>query len=756
MRERLIYFGIYLFLFIFIEIVSAKKGRIYENDVCIKQYLSTIHINVTEYPKMTKLKRFTEKFHGRKVKDEYRYLEDKYFNVTIKFIKKLNNISNTVFSKAKNRNDIDKKFHELWNYDKRTVYSKYGDYYYYFFYNESKILPSLIQTKELYNLGKTFIDFDKIDPRGELEVKDLVFSRDGEKMAYIVKESDKAWHTVFFKNKNGVDIDDKLEDVIYSSYSFVFKNRGFIYSTYPQRNGTCGGIMISDFKFHSIYYHHFGEKQEDDKILAWCPKGEDSIIHGTLSNNGKYLFIECINEITGTTMLYYSDIQNNKYFKKTLRMIPLITTDDGLYNIIDSSTSHVLIYTNQNAPFGKVIKMRLSKRSSNENNWKVFIETSKNREINEILPVGRKYLVANCMTNLKSFLVIYNKKNGRMYKRIEFGEGIIEDITGNSNHYEVFLTFNNLISPQTIYRVDLRRGTKKVVKQKIIETLPNGVNSDDFVVKRLFYDGKDHTRIPLIMFYNKNTLRNRRNPIILEGYGGFQTILRPYYHLSKLLFVKHFGGIWCIAGIRGGGEYGKKWHLQGKGLNKKNSFDDFIAAAEYLIRKRYTRPSKLGIFGSSVGGLVTNVVSQLRPDLFGSVVSKTPLLDMIRYHRLTTHDEIFIEEFGDIAEKKHFKNLLTYSPLHNLKLPKYKLQWPSTLLFTSTEDVIVGPEHTLKYLAGLYRILQKAVQYQTNPVIGFVGKYYGHHDYQKPADKLLNESVNMFSFLQQTLDLEWQ
>ncbi|CEF71330.1 Prolyl endopeptidase [Strongyloides ratti] len=738
-----------------IEVILTKKegycGKIGYN----KRYLSTIHINVTEYPYMIKLKNSFDRHHGQKVKDDYRYLEDKYFSITIKFIEELNNISETVFSKSKYRKDITDKFNDLWKYDKFGLYSKYGNYYYYFFYNGSTLLPSLMQSKNLNEKGKTFINFDKLDSKGEIEIKDMVFSNDGKMMAYVIKEKDNAWNTIMFKYTNNKKIKDKLNNVIYSMYNFIFNNKGFIYSTYPEKNGTLGGFMISNFKKHSLYYHHFGQKQTSDKLLATCKDGDDFIIHGTLSNDGKYLFVQCINEISGTNNLYYVKLNNNKYFKKKIKLIPLITRNDALYNVIDSNSKYVYIYTNLNTAFGKVIKMKLIDKYYNQNKWKLFIEETRNQEINKIVPVGKKYLVANCMTNLQSFLIIYDMKNGKYLKKINFGEGIIEDISGSSMHYELFVTFNNLVSPQTIYRLNLEYGIKKIIQKKIIQSIPNDIKDEQFIIKKLHYLGRDHTRIPLIMFYNRKTLRNRKNPIILEGFGGFKSTLRPNYALSKLLFVKHFGGIWCIAGIRGGGEYGTKWHLNGKGLNKKNSFFDFIAGAEFIIKRRYTRPSKLAIFGSSVGGLIANVVSQMRPDLLGAVVSKTPLLDMIRYHRLTTHDEIFIEEFGDVSIKKHFKNLIKYSPLHNLKLPKHKLQWPSTLLFTTTEDVIVGPEHTLKYLARLYVLLQKAIKYQTNPVIGFVGKYYGHHDYQKPEEKLLNESINMFCFLQQTLDLKW-
>uniref|UniRef100_A0A0N4ZJP2 Prolyl endopeptidase n=1 Tax=Parastrongyloides trichosuri TaxID=131310 RepID=A0A0N4ZJP2_PARTI len=499
-----------------------------------------------------------------------------------------------------------------------------------------------------------------------------------------------------------------------------------------------------------------GTQQEEDIIISDYPSDKNFRIYGYSSKDGRYLFLNLYNKSNKNHTVYYYDLYNLKgEITQKLDWKPLFDKDDAFYYIFHVDNDELYIRTNKNASMEKIFKMKFSDALKGEDSWNILVDENKNRTILSIFVVGKKYLIMDCLENVKNVFYIHDKSTGEVLQKISLEPVYTYYTFGSSESNEFFISFSNRITPGTTYRGnldDLDKGEKvklEIIRQKKIKN----VDLNKFVLNQIFYPSKDGTNISMFLYHKKNLKLNSNNPVLLEAYGGFSLSQLPVYATYATLFVKNFNGIVCTVNVRGGGEYGERWHQDGMLHKKHNVFDDFIAGTEYLIEKNYTNPSKIAIAGASNGGLLMAVVSQRRPDLFGAVIIKYSVLDMLRFHKFNLGSG-WISEYGDPDKKEDFDYLMTYSPLHNLKLPPRPVQWPSILLKTGDHDDRVDPSHTLKYVARLYEILQSAKEYQTNPILAIVTKSSGH-GIIKPLSKAIADMVDVFCFMEISLNITW-
>uniref|UniRef100_A0AAF5DB16 Prolyl endopeptidase n=2 Tax=Strongyloides stercoralis TaxID=6248 RepID=A0AAF5DB16_STRER len=755
---KYLYFFLILFFLPFSEACSSFLSRIFEKEQPYSRYPSLIKINVTEYPLIRKDNSVVENIHGMEIPDPYRYLENLQNNETIDFINKVNEISRKVLEKRNYKNIIKDKIIDYINFEQYGIFSKHGDYYYYQYNSGRQDSDSFYRKKNLDDKGELFLDTSNLYKNGVSDVNIKGFSNDGSIIVYEESTNNSDWKTLKFKTSNGKELSDIITNVKLSNVDFVFNNTGIIYSTFPINNYNDEVNKMAKNENHSLYYHKIGTSQKEDILIADYPKDKDVYTLGYTSNDGKILFVNFFKGANSRNMIYYynlSTIVENDITEKLL-LKPLFEVDDASYEIVDSNDMNITVLTNKDAPMKKIITVNFNHILEDESSWKTLIEEVKNRNILSGTRIGEKYLLLVCLEDVRSTLYVYYKDDGKLIQKIDIDPGVIEGVQGSIDSNEFFITLTSPISPSIVYRGfinDLETNTTIEI-EKIVQTIPKTINFNEFIVNQVFYKSKDNKKISMFLFHKKDIKLDGKNPLLLEGYGGFGVSLMPTFSASKVMFVKHLNGIYCIANIRGGGEYGEEWHFDGMLHKKQNSFDDFISAAEYLISNNYTNPSKLAIRGGSNGGLLTAVVSQQRPDLFGSVIIKSGVLDMLRFHKFTSGGG-WTAEYGDPEIKQDFNYLIKYSPLHNLKLPSNSSQWPSTFLHIGKNDDRVIPAHTLKYAAQLYDILQKAISYQTNPVLVGVEEATGHGG-AASFDKDIDNTAKEFFFIQQTLNLQWK
>uniref|UniRef100_A0A0N4ZM74 Prolyl endopeptidase n=1 Tax=Parastrongyloides trichosuri TaxID=131310 RepID=A0A0N4ZM74_PARTI len=644
---------------------------------------SKVKINVNRYPYVKPNYTIVDESFGQRIPDFYRDLENTTSKKSITFIKSLNLLSERTLSKSKFRKRIKKTLTRYLDHEKFDIYSKDGNYYY--FYHNSGLQEQRV-LKRVKNIGdtpETFLDVNTLSKEGTISLNEIKFSNDGSIMAYSLSVNGSDWMTIKFKHSNGEDLPDVINNVIFSEMQFVFGNKGFLYGTYDKHSN-------NSIK-HVLYYHKMGTDQTDAK-----------------------------------------------------------------YDILDNDRDIIYVFTNKNTPLGEIIKMNLKEISKGGEKWQVIVKEKDNAKIDAILSVGSQYFIINRLKDVVSHLYVYDKMNGTLLRELKLPKGVVTKLTGRKDSNEFFVAFTNQATPGTVYRgnIDNLKLKRAFKFEKVVQNVPKGFKGDNLQVTQIFYKSTNSTKIPLFMLHRKNLKFNSKNPVLLEVHGGYGIVSKPYFSTSRYLFVKKFNGIWCIANIRGGGEYGDEWHKAGVKHNKQNSIDDVIHAAKYLIKHRYTRPSKLSIYGSSNGGFVVTAASQQRPDLFGAVISKAGVYDMLRYPKFSI-GKAWIPEYGDPSVEKDFKHLFKISPLHNIRRPKKHRQWPSTLMLSDLHDDRVNIGHTLKYAASLYHFFKLELDHQKNPVIVEIDKGSGH-GIEMGLSKLIEEISDEYAFLHLTLNLRWR
>ncbi|TKR82877.1 hypothetical protein L596_016551 [Steinernema carpocapsae] len=525
---------------------------------------------------------------------------------------------------------------------------------------------------------------------------------------------------------------------------------------YPNFNGAMEGSTVDKQEFHSLYFHKLGTDCKDDVLVADFRHDANIMVDGDVSEDGRWLIVTASKGCDPTNQLFYYDLQaaGNKIDGK-VELKPLFDKSDAKYSFIDSDGESALIQTNYKAPMFKLIRVKFDTANGGPVNWETIVAENERHKLDWVAPVAGDRFVAVYLEDVKNTMYVHSLKTGQRLYQIPIDIGSISSCFIKKDSCEAFFTFESFFTPTVVYRLEFGTDAAKEVKPEEIRRVKiPGVDFSQFAVKQEFYPSKDGTKIPMYILHRKDVVLDGNNPTILNGYGGFNVADEPYFSITRLLVLQHFHGVVVNTNLRGGSEYGEKWHEGGMRENKQNVFDDFIAAAEYLVEKKYTSPARLAIHGGSNGGLLVAACSQQRPDLYGAVLNRVGVMDMLRFHKFTI-GAAWLPEYGNPEVAQDFQFLYKYSPLHKVKIPADPVQWPSTMLMTADHDDRVVPSHSLKYMAQLYHEARaEGNGHQKNPLIMRVEVRAGHGS-GKPTSKIIAEIVDMYSFLQRVLKMSW-
>lgn len=698
-------------IFVLINKYYMKKTITLSAIVCTLVMNAQTKIN---YPETKKIDH-VDTYFGKKINDPYRWLEDDRSAETEAWVKAQNVVTYGYLEQIPYRNQLKSRMEQLWNYEKISAPFKEGDFTYYY-KNNGLQNQSVLYRKDKAGKEEIFLDPNTFSKDGTTSLGGINFSKDGSLVAYSISEGGSDWRKVIVmeaKTKN--IIGDTIVDVKFSGVSW-YKNEGFYYSSYDK---PVGSELSAKTDQHKLYYHKLNTSQKTDK-LVFGGDVKRRYVGGGVSEDEKYLFISAANSTSGNE-LYYLDLS-----KPNNKIVTLIDNYENDNDVLDNKGSKIYLVTNYKAPNKRVVTFDLSNPA--KENWKDCIPETEN----VLSPnTGSGYIFASYMKDAVSFIKQYDY-NGKLVRNIQLpGVGTAGGFGGKEKEKTLYFSFTNYVTPGTIYSFDPKSGKSAIYQQPKVD-----FNSADYESKQVFYTSKDGTKVPMIITYKKGTKLNGQNPTILYGYGGFNVSLTPAFSIANAVWLEN-GGVYAVANLRGGGEYGKKWHDAGTQLKKQNVFDDFIAAAEYLIKENYTSSDYLAIKGGSNGGLLVGAVMTQRPDLVKVALPAVGVLDMLRYHTFTAGAGWAYDYGTSEQSKEMFEYIKGYSPVHNVKAGT---KYPATMVTTGDHDDRVVPAHSFKFAAEL-----QAKQAGDNPVLIRIDVNAGHGA-GKSVAATIQENVDMQVF----------
>lgn len=678
------------------------------------------------YPK-TKTLAIKDNYFGTEVADPYRWLEDDRSEETKAWVVAQNAVTQKYMSQIPYRNEIKKRLTHLMDYEKYSQPFKEGVYTY-FYKNTGLQNQSLLYRQKDGEEAEIFLDPNTFSKDATTSLAGIDFSKDGSLCAYQLSVGGSDWTSVVvMKTDDKSVVGDTLTDVKFSGIAWQ-GNEGFYYSSYDKP--VAGSQLSGLTQYHKLYFHKLGTSQKEDVLVFGGEKTPRRYVGAGLTEDERYLIISAANTTSGNE-LYIKDLR-----QPNSEIISVVDNFDQNHSIIGNIGSKLYIYTNLNAPNGLIVTVDAA--DPKPANWKELIkETS-----NVLSPsTGGGKLFANYIVDAVSKVLQYDM-DGKLEHEIELPAlGTAVGFSGKKIEKEIFYTFTSYVYPTTIFKYDVSNGSSLLYKK-------SGVDFDPLMYesKQLFYKSKDGTKVPVIITYKKGIPLNGKNPTVLYGYGGFNISLTPAFSTSVVSLLEQ-GGIYAVANLRGGGEYGENWHIMGTKLQKQNVFDDFIAAAEFLIAEKYTSSEYLAIMGGSNGGLLVGAVMTQRPELFKVAFPAVGVLDMLRYHKFTSGAG-WAYDYGTSEDSKEmFEYLYKYSPVHALKAG---VKYPATLVTTADHDDRVVPAHSFKFAA----TLQKE-QGGKAPVLISIQTNAGHGA-GKPTDKAIEEIADKWAFMFYNMGIEYK
>jgi len=669
------------------------------------------------YPETKKVDTITSYF-GTEIKDPYRWLEDDMSDETGSWVAAQNKVTFGYLEQIPYRSELKQRLEKLWNYEKYSAPFKEGDYTY-FYKNDGLQNQYIVYRQKNNEAPEVFLDPNTFSKDGTTSLSNLTFSKNGKLAAYSISEGGSDWRKVIVLDAITKEIkEDTLIDVKFSGLSWK-ANDGFYYSSYDKPKGS---ELSAKTDQHKLYYHKLGTTQKEDQLIfGGTIDQKNRYVGGNVTEDDRYLVISASTSTSG-----------NKLFIKNLhdpnnKLVTVIDNYDTDSYVLDNIDSKLYIVTNLNAPNKKIINVEAS--NPMPENWKDFIPETKN----VLSPnTGAGYIFAEYMVDAISKVFQYNMK-GTLIKEIKLpGVGSVGGFSGKKEDKELYFGFTNYTNPYTIYKFEPTSGNYKVYKKPSI----NDFDNNDYESKQVFYTSKDGTKIPMIITHKKGIALNGENPTLLYGYGGFNISLTPGFSIGNTVWMEQ-GGVYAVPNLRGGGEYGKAWHDAGTKLQKQNVFDDFIAAAEYLIENKYTSSNYLAIRGGSNGGLLVGAVMTQRPDLMKVALPAVGVLDMLRYHTFTAGAGWAYDYGTSEQNKEMFEYIKGYSPLHNIK---EGVEYPATLVTTGDHDDRVVPAHSFKFAAEL-----QSKQKGNNPTLIRIETNAGHGA-GTPVAKTIEQYADIFGF----------
>ena len=684
------------------------------------------NINTMTYPKTNKID-ISDTYFGNTVKDPYRWLEDDRSTETKAWVEAENLVTQNYLNRIPFRTAIKSRLETLWNYEKFTAPFKEGTFTYFYKNDGLQNQYVLYRQKEKGN-PEVFLNPNTFSKDATTSLAGIEFSKDGSIAAYQISEGGSDWRKVItLKTIDQEIIGDTLIDVKFSGLAWK-GNEGFYYSSYdkPAEGSQLSGLT----QFHKLYFHRIGSSQKEDMLVFGGEQTRRRYIGAGVTDDERFLVITAAESTTGNE-LYFQDLS-----KPGSPIMNVVNDFKGDHSIIDNQGSKLYIFTNLNAPNYKVITVDAS--NPGPENWKDLIPETDN--VLNVSTAGGK-IFANYLKDATSLVLQYDM-DGNLERTVTLpGVGSASGFYAKKSEKELYYTFTSYIYPPTIFKYIIANGQS-------IEYKKSGVKFDpsNFISKQVFYTSKDGTKIPMIITHKKGIELNGKNPTLLYGYGGFSVSLTPAFSTSNIILLEQ-GGIYAVPNLRGGGEYGEKWHLAGTKMNKQNVFDDFIAAAEYLISNKYTSKEYLAVSGGSNGGLLVGAVMSQRPELFKVALPAVGVLDMLRYNKFTAGAG-WAYDYGTAEDSKEmFEYLLKYSPYHALKPG---VSYPATLITTADHDDRVVPAHSFKFAARLQEfhkgVTPALIRIETN----------AGHGAGKPTTKIIEEQVDKWAFMLYNMGLTYK
>ncbi|MEO8580105.1 MAG: prolyl oligopeptidase family serine peptidase [Gemmatimonadales bacterium] len=715
-------------------------------------------------------------YHGTSVADPYRWLEDVDAPATTAWVAAENRLTDSFLAAIPERRAIKNRLTQLWNYQRFSAPFKQNGRYFYF-QNTGLQNQNVLYVQDGRDAPpRVLLDPNVLSTDGTIALSDATASDDGRYLAYSLSTSGSDWQEIHVRDVNNArDLSDVVKWVKFSGISWTHDNKGFFYSRYDEP--TSGNKMTNANRNHKLYYHRVGQAQSRDQLIYDRPDQPDWLFFASVTDDGQYLIISVAQGTDVRTRLYFIDLDNPGKPELDNPVVRLIDKLDADYTFVGNRGTNFYVRTDRNAPKGRIVAVSID--NPREERWNTIIPESKDALVSAT--IAGDDIVANYLQDAHSSVRFFSagrddrrnqrqrsqqppqrtpssiyddtstaplvlRERGQMLGggftlRGELplpGIGTVDDIHGRQGDDEMFYSFTSFLNPTTIYRFDLKSRRNEVFRTPKVAFDPSL-----YETRQVFYTSKDGTRVPMFITAKKGIQLNGNNPTLLYAYGGFNISITPAFSAANIAWME-MGGIYALANLRGGGEYGKDWHEGGMLAKKQNVFDDFIAAAEYLIKEKYTSTPKLAIRGGSNGGLLVGAVMTQRPELFGAALPEVGVMDMLRFQKFTI-GWAWTSDYGSSDDPDQFAYLRAYSPLQNIKPGTC---YPPTLAFTADHDDRVVPGHTFKFIATL-----QAAQACPNPTLVRIETKSGHGA-GRPTTKLIDEAADRFAFLVKELQMK--
>ncbi|NOX60252.1 MAG: S9 family peptidase, partial [Planctomycetes bacterium] len=658
-------------------------------------------------------------YHGVKVPDPYRWLEDPDAPESRKWIEAENKLTFAYLDGIPQRDKIRKRLTELWNFERYSTPVKIGGRYFFFKNDGLQNHSVAYTTRDLSQEPKILLDPNTFSKDGTVALSGWSVTQDGKHLAYSISEGGSDWVEWHVRDiETGKNLPDVIKWSKFSGASWTKDGAGFYYSRYDEPSSDSALRSLNEF--NKLYFHQLGTKQAADKLVYERKDQKDWGFSGDVTEDGKYLIITVSKGTERKNRLYYKDLS-----VADAPVVKLIDVLDAQYGFIDNDGPVFWFQTDLDAPRSRIIAIDI--RKADRANWKEIVPETK--ETLRGTSLVNNTFIATYLKDAHSQVRLYDIKGKPVGEIALPGIGSAGGFGGKRSDTETFYSFSGYNMPNTVYRYDFKTNTSSIYRKPKVD-----FDRTQYETKQVFYNSKDGTRVPMFITHKKGTTLNGNNPVLLYGYGGFNIAITPGFSVTNLVWME-MGGVYAVANIRGGGEYGREWHQAGTKLTKQNVFDDFIAAGEWLIANKYTNPKKLAIAGGSNGGLLVGACITQRPDLFGAALPAVGVMDMLRFKDFTI-GWAWTSDYGSADNEDEFKALYAYSPVHNVKAGT---SYPATMITTGDHDDRVVPAHSFKFAAAI-----QAAQSGEAPTLIRIETRAGHGA-GKPTK--IEESADKLSFL---------
>ncbi|KAL8224219.1 hypothetical protein R6Q57_019694 [Mikania cordata] len=717
-----------------------------------------------QYPIARRDEYVVDNYHGFAISDPYRWLEDPDSEEVKEFVENQMRVTKSVMAKCDCKEKLRSSMTKSFDYPRYGCPFRRGNKYFYF-HNPGLCGHRLLFLQDsLDKDGEVLLDPNQLSEDGTVALRVYEVSHDAKYLAYGLSSSGSDWLTLQVMRVDDKTIMiDKLSWVKFTSISWTHDAKGFFYCRFPAPKETenmDAGTEVNINHNHQLYYHFLGTKQSDD-ILCWNSlENPTHILDTRLSDDGKLLLMTicqgavCLNKFYCCNLSTLPNGLEGLRGNENLPFVKLVDDFEARYEVVANDDTMFTFLTNKDALRNKVVRVDLKKPHI----WIEVLQESMTDVIESVLPINRNQMIVSYLSDCKHVLHIRDLQNGDLLHKLPIHVGSIDYISARRQDYVFFVKISSFINPGVVYQYDL--STMVPIRKVLRNLMVPGFDQSNYQANQVFVHSKDGTQIPTFIVARKDIVLDGSHPCLLFGYGGYGVSLTPSFDITRVVLARHLGVVYCVANIRGGGEYGEAWHRAGSVANKQNCFDDFVSVAEYLVSKGYTNPSKLCIEGGSNGGILVGACINQRPDLFGCALAHAGVMDMLRYHKFTI-GHAWIPEFGCSDKEDDFNCLIKYSPLHNVKRPwedsyNSATQYPWCMLLTADHDDRVVPLHTLKLLATMQHELCTSVKNspQVNPIIGRISSKSGHGCGSSTQNQI-DKSADCYSFMARALGASW-